>query len=100
MSFGKWKNKEIRRWEGMLQKGLGNFILYRGVLLWGISLFIIVSLLCIFFSVPWAEDELVSLSPLIGISCLILGALWSVVAWYFTKWSMGRISASQDEKSF
>ncbi len=76
-----WSERMHRGWENLRRRGAVHFVVVRGVLAWGGTMFAFFTLAPLLFSFPYS----INLAPMvilkIGAICVVGGLAWGIFTW-------------------
>jgi hypothetical protein len=81
----RWDEKSIARWERTRARGQGRYVLYTGVLGWGLSMFVVMTVLSYLQRYgpvpPTADSGQIALVLLNLVIWPLVGSLFGIVMW-------------------
>jgi hypothetical protein len=75
------KEAQVKKWESTRAKGKLHFILFRGVLLWGLPMFVFMA----FVNNPFADGFTSSAAITYYIIWPVAGLLYGMLTWYMSE---------------
>ena len=82
-----WSERMHQKWQRLRAHGFAHFVLVRGVLGWGGSMFLVFAVLSVVFAASFdAKLSLPDVLLRVGLPCLVGGFGWGIVTWYGNEW--------------